>query len=103
MQIDREVPYREKWKFSSKWVARGHDAILGEFWDPFYISRTAKVDISYADWPRGVLMKSAKLGQRGRHGVTLPTFAILEPLYISATVEARNFKFCTQTEWLTTS
>jgi len=33
--------------------------------------------------------------KEGREGVTWLTFDILEPLYISGTVEARKFKFGT--------
>jgi len=40
---------------------------------------------------RGTRTKNAKLGQRGREGVTWPSFNILGPLRISGTVGARNF------------
>jgi len=47
--------------------------------------------------------KNAKLGQRGHVGVTLSTFGILGPFDISGVVEARNFKFGTKMDGVSTN
>jgi len=42
---------------------------------------------------RGPNVKNAKLGQKGREGLRDLLLKLLDPLHISGTVWARNFKF----------
>jgi len=71
----------EKCKIRSNWVVKGSRGLLFEFWDPLYISGTvAARNFKFGRHIiKGTNEKNAKLGQRGREGVTWPTFEILGP------------------------
>ena len=72
----------KKWKIRSKGSGMGHVTYFWNFGTPPYLGNglREKLQIWHVDWPPGALtIKMKKLGQRGREGVTWPTFGILGP------------------------
>ena len=91
----------KKFKIGSKRVMwRSSDTLL-EFWAPLISRERLKLETSNLARRRSSLSSNEKMQnwvKRGHVGVTWPTFGILGPPNILGTVEARNFKFGTETE-----
>ena len=78
----------------SKWVLWGSRDPLLEFWDPLIYREWLKLETSNLAQRRRAVRsneKNAKLRQKGDVGFR-------DPDNIQGTVEARNFKFGTETE-----
>ena len=75
---------------------RGHVTYLLKFWEPSISRERLKLETSnsaHISATGGPNEKSSKLGQKGLEGVTYLLLEFWDPLHISGTVEARNFKF----------
>jgi len=90
-------------KLGQKGICESHVTQFWNFGTPVIPRERLKPETSnFARRWRAVISneKNAKLGQkRSGRGFMLPNFGILGTPYISRTVEARNFKFGTETDF----
>jgi len=84
------------------WVKRGHvgspDPIFFEFWDPLISRERLKLETSNLAQRRMAVSSNEKNAKLGQKGSCDPILEFWDPTNISRTVEARKFKFGTQTD-----